>query len=62
MAKILGICGSPRNKATEYAMKEVLKSIEGREGIETSIITLRGKKIAPCNGCGYCKKIRHGAV
>ena len=44
MAKILGICGSPRNKATEYAMKEVLKSIEGREGIETSIITLRGKK------------------
>ena len=34
MAKILGICGSPRNKATEYAMKEALKSIEGREGIE----------------------------
>ena len=56
MAKILGISGSPRNKSTEYALGEALKSIESRDGIETSMITLRGKKIAPCNGCGYCKK------
>ena len=55
MAKILGISGSPRNKSTEYALGEALKSIESRDGIETSMITLR-KKIAPCNGCGYCKK------
>lgn len=56
MAKILGISGSPRNKSTEYALGEALKSIESRDGIETSMIMLRGKKIAPCNGCGYCKK------
>ncbi|MFR2691130.1 MAG: hypothetical protein ACLTBV_07635 [Enterocloster bolteae] len=36
MAKILGISGSPRNKSTEYALGEALKSIESRDGIETS--------------------------
>ena len=56
MAKILGISGSPRKSSTEYALKEALKSIEDKEGIETELMTLRGKKIAPCNGCGYCKK------
>lgn len=56
MAKILGISASPRNQATEHAMRTALESIEKREGIETDMITLRGKKIAPCNGCGYCKK------
>ena len=45
MAKILGISGSPRNKSTEYALGEALKSIESRNGIETSMITLRGKKL-----------------
>lgn len=56
MAKILGICGSPRAGSTDYTIKEALKSIEDREDIEVSYITLRGKKVAPCNGCGYCKK------
>ena len=31
MAKILGISGSPRNKSTEYALGEALKSIESRD-------------------------------
>lgn len=56
MAKILAVCGSPRNQATEYVLKKALEHLEGREGIETEFITVRGKKIAPCNGCGYCKK------
>ena len=33
MAKILGISGSPRNKSTEYALGEALKSIESRDGL-----------------------------
>lgn len=56
MAKILGICGSPRAASTEYAVREALNSIEHREDVEVSYMTLKGKKIAPCNGCGYCKK------
>ena len=56
MAKILGISASPRNKATEYALQKALDHIKDREGIEVEMITLRGKKISPCNGCDYCKK------
>ena len=47
MAKILAVCGSPRNQATEYVLKKALEHLEGREGIETEFITVRGKKIAP---------------
>ena len=62
MAKILGISGSPRNKSTEYALGEALKSIESRDGIETSMITLRGKRLRPATGADTVRKIRHGAV
>ena len=62
MAKILGISGSPRNKSTEYALGEALKSIESRDGIETSMITLRGKDCALQRVRILQEKIRHGAV
>ncbi|ADK80314.1 flavodoxin family protein [Sediminispirochaeta smaragdinae] len=56
MAKILGICGSPRNGATEYALKEALKAAESVDGIETEFWTIRGKKIRPCIHCDTCIK------
>lgn len=56
MAKIFAVCGSPRKGATEHVVLEALESLKGKEGIETEYATLRGKTIAPCNGCGYCKK------
>ncbi len=63
MAKILGISGSPRNKSTEYALGEALKSIESRDGIETSMITLRGEKDCALQRVRILQeKIRHGAV
>ena len=55
--KILALSCSPRNMATEYVAKEALKAAaEFDDRIEVELYTLRGKKIDPCNGCGYCKK------
>ena len=56
MAKIIGICGSTRKNATEYALREALREAETVEGIETEFISLRGKKINPCIHCNRCIK------
>ena len=52
---ILGICGSPRKKATEYVLREALNMLEER-GFETEFFTVRGKNIGPCRHCDYCLK------
>ncbi len=51
--KIVGICGSPREKATDHVLKECLKMLEER-GFETSFFSVRGKKISPCLHCDFC--------
>mgnify|MGYP001380957753 CR=1 FL=1 len=57
MSKILGICGSPRKGTTETVLSAALEAAASLgPDIETELLTLRGKTIAPCNGCGYCKK------
>lgn len=57
MIKIIGLCASPRHGASEYVTKEALKAAASFDPrIETEFLTLSGKKIDPCNGCGYCKK------
>ena len=50
---IVGICGSPRQKATDYVTKEALKMLE-EKGFETAYFSARGKKIAGCLHCDYC--------
>ncbi|GFN21798.1 flavodoxin family protein [Thermanaeromonas sp. C210] len=55
--KLLGLSGSPRRGATEYVLQEALKAATSAfPQIETELMVLRGRKVAPCNGCGYCKK------
>ncbi len=56
MAKILGICGSPLKGTTEYVLRTALEAAGELPGIETELMTLRGKKIAPCNACNYCRE------
>lgn len=56
MAKIIGICGSTRKNATEYALRVALEEAETVDGIETELISLRGKKINPCIHCNRCIK------
>lgn len=51
--KIVGICGSPRQKATDYVTKEALNMLE-EKGFETAYFSIRGKNISPCLHCDYC--------
>jgi multimeric flavodoxin WrbA len=50
---IVGICGSPREQATDYILKEALKMLE-QLGFETRFFTVRGKRIGFCMHCDYC--------
>ena len=52
---IIGICGSPREQATEYVLKEALRMLN-EKGFETQLWTVRGKWIEFCTHCDYCLK------
>ena len=52
--KVLGISGSPREAATEYAVKQALRAAAEVPGVETRLLTLRGRNIAPCRHCDSC--------
>ncbi|HTY74153.1 MAG TPA: flavodoxin family protein [Candidatus Nanoarchaeia archaeon] len=50
---ILGICGSPRQQATEHVLNDALHMLEAK-GFETKLWTVRGKEIGACAHCDYC--------
>jgi multimeric flavodoxin WrbA len=52
---IVGICGSPRDSATEHVLKEALNSLEIM-GFKTEFFTVRNKKIGFCIHCDHCLK------
>jgi len=52
---IVGICGSPRESATNHVLKECLKMLNDR-GFETAFFGVRGKRISPCFHCDHCIK------
>ncbi len=52
---IVGICGSPRQQATEYVLKEALRMLE-EKGFETRFWTARGKRLGFCVHCDFCLK------
>ncbi len=56
MIKILGISGSPRHQATEYAVKKALEKAASFEGVITEFISFKDKKILPCMHCDVCIK------
>ena len=54
--KVVGIVGSARKGGnTELLTNVALEEIR-KEGIETELISLVGKKIRACDGCGDCKE------
>lgn len=58
--KVVAFNGSPRpNGNTARGLRMVLDEIE-REGIETELIQLGGRKIFGCLGCGMCYRNRDG--
>jgi multimeric flavodoxin WrbA len=50
---LVGICGSPRNAATEYILKKALKVLEEMD-FKTQFFSVRGKNIGFCQHCDYC--------
>jgi len=50
---VVGICGSPREQATDYVLKEALRMLQ-QHGFETRFFTVRGKRIGFCLQCDYC--------
>jgi multimeric flavodoxin WrbA len=50
---VVGICGSPRQQATELVLKEALRILE-KQGFETLFFTVRGKTIGFCTHCDFC--------
>jgi len=54
---IIGICGSPRNAATEHVLQEALKILESK-GFKTEFFTVRGKNISFCTQCDHCLKYK----
>ncbi len=50
---IVGICGSPRDQATEYVLKEALRMLD-EKGFETKFWTVKGNSIDFCAHCDYC--------
>lgn len=57
MSRVILLNASPRgNSNTKMVLEECAREIEN-EGLETEIITLRGKKIQSCIACDKCKEI-----
>ena len=52
--KIIGICGSPREGATEFLLKKALSDLEEEESFETKFISVKDKAISPCTHCNDC--------
>jgi multimeric flavodoxin WrbA len=50
---VVGVCGSPRQQATEHVLKEALRVLE-EKGFETRFWTVRGKRLGFCTHCDYC--------
>lgn len=59
---LLGICGSPRNQATEFSVRYALNYATEKFGFETEFWTVRGKKIGFCTHCDYCIREKKGCV
>ncbi len=54
--KVVGIAASLRPQSnTLYYVKTALEALE-KEGIQTELISLRGKEIKPCTGCYDCTR------
>jgi multimeric flavodoxin WrbA len=59
---ILGICGSPRNQGTEFAVQYALKYAAEKFQFDTYFWTVRAKNIKFCLNCDYCIREKKGCA
>ena len=60
--RLLGISGSPRAAATDYAIREALRYAEEKYDVETAYFTVTKKKINFCIHCDFCIRKKEGCV
>ena len=60
--KLLGISGSPRVGATDFAVRAALDYAREKYQVETDYFTARGKKIGFCIHCDHCLRKREGCI
>jgi len=53
--KIVGIVGSPRVGGNTEILTRIALDEAQKDGLETELISLAGKKIKPCDGCRKCR-------
>jgi multimeric flavodoxin WrbA len=58
---VVGICGSPREQATEHVLKEALRML-AEQGFETRFWTVKGKWVDYCAHCDSCLKNKECVV
>lgn len=54
MIELMGISGSPRKGATEYALKQGLEAAAEVPGIKTELVLLRNRTLKHCRHCDLC--------
>lgn len=62
LIRLLGISGSPRKAATDYALQEALRYAQKNHNVETQYFFLVGKKLNFCIHCDHCVQKRKGCV
>lgn len=53
--KIVGIVGSPRLGGNTEAITRIALEEIRKDGLDTELISLAGRKIEPCDACGSCR-------
>jgi multimeric flavodoxin WrbA len=53
--KVVGVVGSPRVEGNVESLTRICLEEISKEGLDTELISLAGKKIAPCDACGSCR-------
>lgn len=59
---MLGVSGSPRLKATHYAVNEALEYAATRHGVAVEYFALSKKTIGFCKHCDHCVRTRQGCI
>jgi multimeric flavodoxin WrbA len=60
--QLVGVSGSPRKSATDYAVRWALAYAEERFGLRTHYFSVRAKTINYCVHCDYCIRKKKGCV
>ncbi|MBD3193968.1 MAG: flavodoxin family protein [Candidatus Lokiarchaeota archaeon] len=59
---LLGICGSPRQQGTEYAVQYALKYAADKFEFETEYWSVGKKELKFCIHCDYCIREKKGCI